>query len=332
MSKKAAIKPKEQNSKFDRALFVVNAKATNARRAKKFWKDVQRYVGSDNCEVIDISKLTYVASRQAVIKALKECTSRSIVCVGGGDGTVSMVVGLLSNESSLSPDSRASGLLPMWGGNANDMAVMLNGLPSTANIRKILKSSKHVPVYPLQIDISEPGKNVKTHIAGCYASFGATAEALARMELSAHDRTASGSSKKLTRIVHEFKDIKKIYFNMRPIKLEPDSEKTVELYDRLFVNGSRYAKILRSPIDLHEPRYFVLSSREKKWWYLALRTLRPLAMKAGGKISDKSRSFMLKDQTYMQVDGEVFKLKPNTTVKVSIGETPFIVISTKLHA
>lgn len=322
---------KRSKTLYDHAVFVMNTKATNGVRAKKLWKEIERAIGIEKSEVVNIAKLTPTESVKAVTTALKSCTSRSILCVGGGDGTVSMVIKTLVLSKDLSQDNKRALLLPLWGGNANDMAVMLNGLPSTASIKKILQSSKPTEIYPLKIVLTPPEKKAQVFIAGCYASFGATAEALARMELSSHVRGHSGPKHKITRFVHEFRDIGKTFFDVRPIKVAPDQAKTVELYDRIFVNGSRYAKILRSPVDLHERRYFVLSSREKKWWYFMLRTLRPLATKAGGTISDKQRSFTLKDSTYMQVDGEVFPIQADTHMQVSIASDPFYALSTKLQ-
>lgn len=315
---------------FSSVYFIANDGSTNAARARKFWRDVVRLVGKEHTEVLEVAKMSVKQTEAAIVEVLKKCDQNSLVCVGGGDGTVSTVIRAVVNSHKLTDENKAAAILPLWGGNANDMAVMLNGMPSTVNMTKILKNARKRKIYPLQITLSSDHEQLPVHVAGCYASFGATAEALARMEDSAHVRDAKKSKHKLTRFVMEFKEIGKTVFSVQPITVQPEKQQTTELYDRLFVNGSRYAKILRSPVELHERRYFVLTSKDKNWWRFIVRTVRPLVTRAGGKISDRQRSFTLKDPTYMQVDGEVFQLPANTHVTVSIATTSPIVLSCKL--
>ncbi len=314
---------------FSRAFFIMNAKATNAARAKKFWGDVEKSLGKENATIIDITKMTFTKSEAVIAKTLKDCDSSTLLCIGGGDGTVSAVIQTLMLKKELTTENRSVRILPLWGGNANDMAVMLNGIPSAVNIHKILQNAHPVSIYPLSIEVESPESTTKNYIASCYASFGATAEALARMEETAHARGSQGPKHKLIRFAKEFREIGKTLVDVKPIKVEPTGDRTIELYDRLFVNGSRYAKILRSPVDLHDRHYFVLTSRDKNW-KIILRAFRSLTTRTGGKISDRQRSFTIKDPTYMQVDGEVFKVPGNTRVKVRINDDCFNSFSTKL--
>ena len=329
---KLAQRPTRQKSPsrvvFKKAYFIANGNATNAVRAKKFWRDAVRLLGKEHTEIVDVSKFSVQETEAAIKSILKDADSKTLLCIGGGDGTVSTTIRTIVSTKGLRAESQKAVVLPLWGGNANDMAVMLNGMPAKVNIQRVMVLGQLTPVYPLSVVIAD-SSGTREYIAACYASFGATAEVLSRMEASSHKRGDDGPNGHIKRVLLEFRDVLRSTSSLKPFKIQSVKGSSVKMFDHIFINGSRYAKVLRTPIALNDVAYFELSS--KKGGAQFIFTLFRFLLRIGpGHVSSSVKSFTLQTPTYMQIDGEVYELARGTTVEVKIHSTPFWTVARKL--
>lgn len=329
-SQKQTLLKKALPPRYSKAYFIANGNATNAARAKKLWRDIVKLIGKEHAQIIDVSKFSIEETEAAIKDIIKKADSRTLLCVGGGDGTVSTTIRTIVSADNLTDEAQKIAVLPLWGGNANDMAVMLNGMPATVNIKRIVLLGRRIPVYPLSVVVSNSAGK-REHIAACYASFGATAEVLSLMEESSHKRGQDGPNGHVKRVLLEFRDVMRSASSLKPFKIQSTRgpSDTDKMFDRIFINGSRYAKVLRTPIALNDVAYFELSS--KKGGVQFVFTLFRFLFRAGpGHVSRAIRVFTLQSQTYMQIDGEVYKLERGTKVEVKIHDTPVWVLTRKL--
>src|SRR6185437_8881055 len=97
--------------------------------------------------------------------------------IAAGDGTVNLIVDLLLHDPALTTEQRQTPILPLWGGNANDLANMLNGAATRSKLRRLLQHGHVVSIRPIICTLSTPGGSRQVYAAACYASFGASAYA-----------------------------------------------------------------------------------------------------------------------------------------------------------
>jgi hypothetical protein len=110
------------------------------------------------------------------------------------------------------------------------------------------------------------------------------------------------------------------------------NSKNQPMFERIFVNGSRIAKVDRLPIKLNEKAFYEASVEHKhpKAIISLLSALKILRNRSYGEITGEDKSFKLNEDTWSQIDGEVMKLPKDTKVEISLSANPFYVLSTKL--
>ena len=93
-----------------------------------------------------------------------------MLCVAGGDGTVSTAVSVLVGAEL---SSHKIPLLAIRAGNANDLAIMLNGRRRARRPVQVLETAAVTAVTPLHCTLESPEA---THeiLATCYVGFGFT--------------------------------------------------------------------------------------------------------------------------------------------------------------
>lgn len=117
-----------------------------------------------------------------------------------------------------------------------------------------------------------------------------------------------------------------------PLFTVQDAEKTHPIYDRLFINGSRFAKVNGAPLKLTERRFFHVVVEQKRLssmaYHIAELTRRHPEHYV---ITDEgSVAFTLREPAWAQLDGEVMYLEAGTNVHVHLDAQPFHALSTLL--
>jgi diacylglycerol kinase family enzyme len=315
--------------RFDRFVVIYNPVSTNARRSRKRIAELKDLFPSKEVKLVETSPDGLEANKKLVAREANKFDEKTIVCIAAGDGTVSAVLDALLTNESIPAKAKKAPLLPLWGGNANDLAYMINGRPSKTSLKSVFEKGYVVPIYPLKVRLGSEGKSSE-RIAGCYVSFGASAYAAQQAELPKNKRrkihVVPGA-----RMAMEMLIVAKALLRAKGLTIQVDG-KQQPVYERIFVNGSRIAKVDRLPIKLNEKAFYeaTLERKHPKNIIALLSALKILRNRTYGEITGKDRSFTLNEETWAQIDGEVIKLPKDTKVRISLSRTPFYVISTKL--
>ncbi len=316
--------------KFDKFVIFYNPLSTNSRRSRKRITELKELFPSKDVQIIETSPDGLAANKKLVARAAKKFDQQTLVCIAAGDGTVSAVLdALFANDSTVSDQAKKVPILPLWGGNANDLAYMINGRPKGLSLKNIFEKGQIVPIYPLTIKLSS-NEGTDKRIAACYVSFGASAYVASQLDLPRHRRMT-------TRLLPGARLVAEFLITTRSLIKAPaftisTGHSQEPVYERIFINGSRIAKIDRLPSRLNEKAFYeaTLERKHPKSLISLLSALKILRNRTYGEITEKDRSFSLNDDTWAQVDGEVMKLPKNMKVEISLSETPFYVVSTKL--
>lgn len=323
---KAAFAKRALNTEtqYEHVLVVHNPKGSHAKRAERRIRELKKLYGNDHVTVLKTT-----ADHKAFSKSFKDHLSKtptpSLLCIGGGDGTVHSVVELLMQTTQ---DPKNFTLLPLWGGNANDFAYMLNGLSVTKKLRTILQLGRPVAIHPLEVTF-EKGKTKQIQYAICYASFGASAYAAHHLDTVSLSRRGPLHNVPLLLMAREAWQVFHAILQAPTFKAKI-GDKDVEIFEQVFTNGSRIAKIDRLPVKLHDKAFYRANHMPDRHPSLPVRIYQMLTGKQIGKTSNKPHSFTTTEQILAQLDGEVTKVAANTKVTVAIAEQPIQAISIKL--
>jgi phosphatidylglycerophosphate synthase/diacylglycerol kinase family enzyme len=313
--------PKGKVPDYEHIVVVQNPKSSHTKRAERRIKELQRLYGENAAQVILTTKdSTY---KKTLRETLSQLHGKVLLCIGGGDGTVHHVANIVL---ALQPHKNIV-LLPLWGGNANDFGYMLNGLSVNKKLKSLVRLGREVTIYPLEILVSV-GKKETTYHAVCYASFGASAYAAHHLDKASLSRKGSLHSLPVLLIIREALQVSRALIQAPTFKAEI-GDKKVEIFEQVFTNGSRIAKIDRLPVRLTDKEFY-RAVQPAKHPQVLVRLLKTLQGKPFGAVTKKPHSFTTKEPVLAQFDGEVAQLPANATVTVRLAKTSIKALSTKL--
>jgi diacylglycerol kinase family enzyme len=306
---------------FDRCVIITNTGSTNYRRARRLAKEVKKYFADDQVDVIEVTPGQASSVDKLVKETVGALNGKTLVCVGGGDGSISLFINKLLLTPGLSKAARQAVILPLWGGNANDLAYMANGTAYAVNIRRILSKGRIVKVYPLEVKVT--GGKPFRQLASNYVSFGMSAYA-ARQVNKLNGRNS------VYRAFVELLTILKAARRIKPFTAEIDGRQAT-LYDLILINGSRIAKVYRAPNRLTDRAFFELVIDRKHPFFLPYlaRVIRGLTWRRNRR---SSHTLTVHDNTWAQLDGEVVEIPKGSRIDIKTCTTPFYVLSTKLRS
>ncbi|HEX5797935.1 MAG TPA: diacylglycerol kinase family protein [Candidatus Saccharimonadales bacterium] len=315
--------------RFEKLIIIYNPASTNSRRSRRRISELKELFPSKEVIVTETSPDGYDANRKIVVGLAKKFTKKTLVCIAAGDGTVSAVLDALLLSKSVSGQSKKVPILPLWGGNANDLAYMINGRPNKLSLKAIFEKGNVVPIYPLNVKLSN-NNDLQQKIAACYVSFGASAYATQQAELPKNKKMKIHIVPGV-RMLSEMMVVTKSLVRAKPFTIQVNG-KSQPMFERIFVNGSRIAKVDRLPIKLNEKAFYeaMVEQKHPKAIISLLSALKILRNRTYGEITGEDRNFTLNEDTWSQIDGEVMNLSKGTKVDISLSKNPFYVLSTKL--
>src|SRR5687767_4267944 len=242
--------------------FVIffNPAGTHAAAVRRRMEEVKQLAGERPVTVIETSPDGRAANIRLVERHADKLGDGTLLCIAAGDGTTNQIIEALLTAK-LSAKARKTPVLPLWGGNANDLAHMLNGPAYRARIKNILATGNIIPIHPLQCDLTSRGKT-KTHLAACYASLGVTGFVARRLVQPEYRRSKLHKIPGGTLV----KDIATVFGGLMEapsfgIKEHGDVR---SVYELSFYNGSRMAKLARLPTKLTDEMFFINRFENKR--------------------------------------------------------------------
>lgn len=297
---------------YERLLTVVNPYSSYAHRVRDRVDSIRERYRLPYVEVH-----TSADSRQTVEYIEDQAEDGDVCLIAGGDGTVHDAVTALTGTN--------VPILPLWGGNGNDMAHIANGQPSHRPPHELLARGQAVPIRPLTVAVEGLG----AYYAGLYTGYGGTGRGTKRLNQASY-RKLPGYRNRAVRLLYEAATLGPIALTTRPFHVSEPSGTTYRAIDVTVANGPRMAKVGRPPVGLEEPRaiQFSCTSRARvPLWAGALATGRV----AHREITPNAPYRFSVDQPVVgHVDAEPFILEPEQQVTVGISPVSFQLISTRL--
>lgn len=235
------------NYEAERALVVFNEYGSSARR-------MRQQIEQLTCPVEVVS--TQADFRYTEDEVIGRARGGDVIFGAGGDGTANYIGNLVMSDAFHEAGHGALPFVPLRGGNANDLAVMLNGRRTAADI---LRSGRYAQMKPLETVYSSPAEAGKRY-AFAYFSIGATALASERLEM------IKNTANKLTRSTG-FQQAREAFAAWQSLSSAPDFKVTQageapEVYaDLLFIKGNRMAKYGRPHASLAAGSFETIASR-----------------------------------------------------------------------
>jgi diacylglycerol kinase-like protein len=319
------------NQRFERILVLCNPASTRAKEAWRHIQDLKELSPGDGWKIVETTGEGR-KSNQALLRELApDLGEHTLLCIAAGDGTVNMVIDLLLTDPALPEAARRTPILPLWGGNANDLAHMLNGRPWRTSLRTMLEQGSIIPIHPLQCELEGAGPGAPCrHLAACYASFGASAFAAHRLS-QPNRRRHPLDAVPGGRVLKELVVVIKAMLDAPQINVG-EGDQTTKFYEHIFLKGSRFAKVKGVRLDLTDPHFYHTVMRHKRarslffhiWELTRARPHKPT------RVAGDHAEFTLLDPAWAQFDGEVLELPARAHVTVTLSKRSFYALSTKL--
>ena len=313
--------------KFDRCVVIVNPASSNYDRGQRLIRQLAEIFPGNRFETIEMRYNDYERPSWLITRLNAAIEKNTLLAIAGGDGTVNLIVDTLLRSSAISKAARESVILPLWAGNANDLAHMANGNPP-ASIDSIIKSGIVSRIYPLAVTTLHASK-YKTKLAVNYVSLGASAYASARISKASH------RGKRIYRLpgARNLTDMASV---TRAFIGAPTFESNINgtqrpIYDLAMINGSRIAKVNRVPINLTDKKFYEILVVRKHPVLISylVQILRGISVE---RHTHSERTLTVNETTWAQIDGEALQIPGNTEISVRPYDHSFLLLSTKLKA
>lgn len=305
--------------KYAHIVVLENPNSTNASIGKRYLTAIKQANPESEFETITVDW-------ELATKLKPKLKSHTLLCVIGGDGTMNSVAQILLGDASLQADQRRLPVLPLWGGNANDLAHILNGRPSHEKCQQIIQAGKATPIYPLRCRIKTEGQKELVRFAICYASFGAVAHVAVQLNKPSLRKNPLYNLP-VGKIFSETAITLKTLHEAPTFVVEHEGERKI-VYDWIIGKGPRMAKLLHMPVELTDQMFYQSILERKSLSDVAVR-IAGLAWGTLAPTNDtKPVTFTTTEPIWAQFDGEPLKLPTHTTVTVGLSQRPFYALST----
>lgn len=313
---------------FERLIIIRNPVSTDAHRAARRIRDLQKLCPTSEIIILDTKRGGRPPNLTLLQAYADKLGEQTLLCIAGGDGTVNMFLDILLRDNALPDAARKTPVLPLWGGNANDLAYMLNGPPTRWTFRSLFTKGRIIAVRPLVCTMQHDNETT-THFAACYASFGASGFAMQELERMIRSRSPMRQPS-VTRFGHELVEVFRLMFRAPTFTVSQGGKKQV-IFERIFLNGSRFAKVAATQLRLTEPRFHRNTAERKNLFTVFMRIFDSMRDLRGRRLTATHDQFTIHDTVWAQFDGEVVAIPAETIVTMEIAKQPFYALSTRLR-
>lgn len=318
--------PRSKRS-FERCVVVVNPASTNYARGQRLIKQLSSLFPKDKFEVIELGISDYDRPSWLITRLNASIGRKTLLAIAGGDGTNNLIIDLLLRSSAISEIARKAVVLPLWAGNANDLAHMANGGPPSV-IKLIIEHGTATRVYPLAV-YTRRANRTSVRLAVCYVSLGASAYASARMSSPSHRRRRVYRVPGM-RILSEMASVTRAFIGAATFESSINGQQR-RIYDIVMINGSRMAKVNRFPVKITDKNFHEILVVRKHPLIVSyfVQIIRGIAVE---RRTHTERTLIVNEPTWAQIDGEALQIPSDTHVTVRHYTKSFYLLQTKFPA
>jgi diacylglycerol kinase family enzyme len=314
---------------FKQIIIILNPKSTNADLALRHIQEITQIFKGIPLEIIRMTSSS-LRNLEKLRQNKDKLGPKTLFCIAGGDGTVNLIVEFLQSDKKITDAARQTVLLPLWAGNANDLAHMINGPVSKIRLPALLESAKVTAIYPLACTLTDSNGRSRAYRAANYAGFGVTAS-VARVLNGRSHRARWSKRLHMGRVLAEALTVWRTFADFSGFKIKEGDSRSV-LYERSYVNGSRMGRLQPLAASLTERSFLQTTVYKKdKHIFAFYRWLRGSVKLASKNTVIRRDQFTTEDSIWMQCDGEPVHLEKDTQVVVECSELPLFVLATKLE-
>ena len=315
--------------RFNSILVFVNPKSTHAAAARRRIAEIERLMPGTPMAVIETSADGHAGNEQLVRTHANKLGPQTLLCIAAGDGTVSQIIEAILMAKGLPGKARKTVILPLWGGNANDLAHMLNGPAYKAKLHDILQKGEIVQIHPLQCDMTSAKQKTHTRLAACYASLGVSGFVAKQLIQPSYRQNILHKIPGGTAIVDILTVISSILGAPSFSIKEHGNIRSV--YELSFHNGSRMAKIERLPAKLTDEMFYLNQFEHKKLVSVIPKLMEMTRRGVSENLLRNYTSFTTQAESWAQFDGEPLLLPAGTKVQVQLCARPFNALATAIN-
>lgn len=312
--------------KFKRFIVIANPKSTNAQNTARRIEELRALTPS--AEVITVE--TSADGRRANMQLLRRFSGmlgeHTLLCIAAGDGTINSIIEGLLSDPDLSEAARRTPVLPLWCGNANDLAHMLNGKAYKAKISTLVETGKLVKVYPICCTLTTTDGTSERRLAACYTSFGASAFTTKVLAKTVRQPTVFRRWP-VARFLQELSIVIGAMRDAPPFQaLEDNQEKTI--FEYIFFNGPRFAKVEGVKRSLADKSFHKAIVQRKRFSDI-LSSILKLRSRNAQAMAATAATFTVLEPTWAQFDGESADISKGTKVEIAVADKPFYALATR---
>lgn len=313
---------------FKRCVVIVNPASSNYDRGQRLIRQLAALFPGNNFEIIEMRQTDYERPSWLITRLNAAITDKkTLMAIAGGDGTNNLVVDTLLRSSAVSEAARHVVILPLWAGNANDLAHMANGNPPNS-IETIIQNGTVSSIYPLAVTTRHAGKTA-TKLAICYVSLGASAYVSARISQPSYRR------KRIYRLpggrnLTDMANVTRAFIGAATFESSMNGTRR-RIYDLVIINGPRMAKVSRVPVKLTDKNFYEMLVVRKHPLILSyfMQVIKGITVE---RRTHTERMLSVNESTWAQFDGEPLQIPGQTDVTIQSYDQAFYLLSTKLSA
>lgn len=315
--------------RFSTILIFFNPKSTHAASTRRRIAEIERLMPGTPMAVIETSAGGHAEIERLVKAHAKKLGPSTLLCIAAGDGTTSQIIEAILTAKGLPGKARKTVVLPLWGGNANDLAHMLNGPAYKAKLHDILKEGRIVQIHPLQCDMTDQDRKTHTRLAACYASLGVSGFVAKRLvqpsyRLNPLHKIPGGT------ILMDILTVLSSIMGAPSFSIKEHGD-VRSIYELSFHNGSRMAKLERLPAKLTDEMFYLNQFENKKLLSVIPRFIEMTRKGVSQNLLRNYTSFTTQAESWAQFDGEPELIPAQTKVQVQLCPRPFNALTTLLR-
>jgi hypothetical protein len=291
---------------FERIVGVVNPECSEHKQGIAQLDEVIRALPADFPYIEIETNEDFVGTSERLAEVLQP---DDLVAPVGGDGTKNAVMRAMLAKGGV--------MLPIPGGNGNDLERSLHGRQAWPSPLQLLREGEPVSIHPIQVAV----EGMSTLYAINYFGIQATAKGSYTMDQSWY-RNLPVADRAEMRAIYEFLLLPPIAFFSRPFFVKENDIVRMAV-DMSFMNGSSMAKHGKPPVDIADPHLFMTECRlplDLLPW--AIRGVRG-TMNGEYLEKGRQRAFRLGRTVLAHIDAQTFKIPEDREVTVSVAEKPF---------